>query len=505
MLSAQALLPQQNQLPTKNRFGTRLFGSDVLDDATKTQLGIGQPKDDPPAPNWITDYEEGFAGFNDKPRIEGVDKAPEWIGEQREGVDKSPEWMNKNTYDYLKPEYRDELKRKIESGEISKESPYAKAVELQEIVDTRPDLTNYDPKKPWFEKNAEYGASGDPDILCDRSEGCDKAVNHLKQALGNRYTPDMAFSVKELAQAKDLQVPCDTCYVYDKRSNVPALVQQKRFDDKTAGYGGDVMDWSEKKIAPYKDGKQVVRMNSSSDTKPWQVPGLIAQYADMAARGINTGGYTKHKETADIFGPAKTYWNMSIARDKNFGMDLGEALQARAEQPNVGTTYVATDDPDVRQSMSQPEVDHTIPVHIRGKAKQYMEKRLKRPVRDYQYVQRDTYMGTDKAAPTVKDYEHKGNEALYRSILEDRGLNPRFSEFQDHPEYMKLVGTEYGKAGQYPYEPVEAGKIDFAKAKQWLEEWEKSPSTKERDKPYIDIAKKIIRGKKVIRARGKNG
>jgi len=52
-----------------------------------------RPIDTPMAPDWIKDYEEGFAGFNDKPRIEGVDTAPDWL-KQIASQPVAPEWIN---------------------------------------------------------------------------------------------------------------------------------------------------------------------------------------------------------------------------------------------------------------------------------------------------------------------------------------------------------------------------------------------------------------------------
>lgn len=54
MLSLDALLPKQTQLPIKNRFGSRLFGSSIISQDELKSLGIGQPRINPPSeiPRW---------------------------------------------------------------------------------------------------------------------------------------------------------------------------------------------------------------------------------------------------------------------------------------------------------------------------------------------------------------------------------------------------------------------------------------------------------------------
>jgi hypothetical protein len=151
MISAQALMPQikPERFVPKGRFGLR-FGdvkSDALTDDQKAELGIGKPLVTPPAPEWVTDHEEGYDAFKYQPRIEGVDKAPEWMRQYREGVDKAPEFMKqKPIATYIGPNAKgwndtDEgkfsrLSDKKERREISDEQ--AKFTPYDEFVDSLP-------------------------------------------------------------------------------------------------------------------------------------------------------------------------------------------------------------------------------------------------------------------------------------------------------------------------------------------------------------------------------
>lgn len=93
MIQTAPSIPSLGVSSGRKRIIPSMLSSDVLDEDTKAQLGIDQPRILPPAPKWITDYEEGFDNQKQIPRIEGVDKAPEWMKSRTEGVDLAPEFM----------------------------------------------------------------------------------------------------------------------------------------------------------------------------------------------------------------------------------------------------------------------------------------------------------------------------------------------------------------------------------------------------------------------------
>jgi hypothetical protein len=87
---------------------------------------------------------------------------------------------------------------------------------------------------------------------------------------------------------------------------------------------------------------------------------------------------------------------------------------------------------------------------------------------------------------------------MFEQHVGERKLNPRFPEFYNDKNYMKLVGTEYGKFNDpRPFEPVKA-KFNNEKLTEMMDTWKK---TKKQDlSKYLKIAEDIIQETKKFNA-----
>jgi hypothetical protein len=392
------------------------------------------------------------------------------------------------------------------------------------------------PDKPFFEKNTDYVLSVDPDVLCQKSAGADLAVQKLKSSLGDKYTNDMAFELIAAAKERQLRVACPQCYVFSARSK-PGVAMQKKVVVGEGGYAGEI----NKLTAHQMDilTEKALRNYSSTDFKPTHLPGQIVQKVEAAKRGIPEASYTKEPVYADIFGPTGEYINMSIGRNADISMDVNAAMKARGKYPNVSTIYVGFTDAEVRTAINNPMVDHGIPWHSSGQKVEQMRKTLNDPdVHDYTGWQNETVVAKTakkiiKSAHKIYDSEHGGDLNTYLGLAKRRNVIPKFPQFimkdkgisdglmdviegmkqsktqstkplydyinthqeNINPNYMKLIGPEYGKfGGEYPYKPSDMSKINIRKAQSELSRYLKDPeSLIPRRQDFLDIADQLIK------------
>ena len=131
------------------------------------------------------------------------------------------------------------------------------------------------------------------------------------------------------------------------------------------------------------------------------------------------------------------------------------------EHPNVGITFVATNDTLVEWALAQDWIDVVIPYHLvrtgREVAKALNYTNYTRESSDVKA--KEWSKGKDKAfiAPT----EHNNDRATYMAALERNHLKPRFERFMNlpdgspNPNYMKLVNeTRQSAANSKPVQPV---------------------------------------------------
>jgi hypothetical protein len=413
----------------------------------------------------------------------------------------------------LTPEYTQELKNEVQQIQANAQAtaenpennprftPAVAALEFQDELNSHPELYNFNPDKKFFEANSEYIASTDPDLLCQRSEGCDLGVKLMKEELGDKYNNSLAWELVRRAREESLKSPCPQCYVYSARAG--KAEQQKRVLEGVGGYEGEIQKgggfFTPSKIETYK--KRSFRNYSSTDFKPEHLPGMIMKIVDSSEKGIPEGAYTKVGDFARIFAPAGVKINLSIGRDNVVGMDYDEAVELRNQYPTVGTVYVAFSDAEVEKALENENVDHVIPWHGSGQAKSKMQEQLNdKDIKDFTREQSEKIKNADGRlvnAPKdikIKDYEHMGNKEKYLALCKERGLIPKFKEYIDHPNYMKLIGMEYGKINDpQPLSPVTA-KFDYDAAKKVMKNWVKNKTIN--NSAYLNIARDIIKENK---------
>ena len=227
-------------------------------------------------------------------------------------------------------------------------------------------------------------------------------------------------------------------------------------------YNGHILKWKQDRINKL-NSHYGLRMYSFSDFHPAFVLENMQMITDASVRGLKMLGYTKDTDFVDIFAPSGMNINVStfgfemdgnVYENNIIGANWEKAKQLRAQYPNVGITFVATNDTLVNWALEQDWIDVVIPYHLVrtgaevAKAFNYT---------NYTSESADTKdVGWGKGdkkyiAPT----EHNNDKATYLAALEKNHLKPRFARFLDNPNYMKLVNECRQSASESkPVQPV---------------------------------------------------
>ena len=212
-------------------------------------------------------------------------------------------------------------------------------------------------------------------------------------------------------------------------------------------YNGHILKWSQDRINKL-NSHYGLRMYSFSDFSPAFILENMQMVTDAAVRGLKMLGYSKDLDFVKIFAPTGMNINVpvfgfetggQVFENNIIGANWEQAKQLREQYPNVGITFVATNDTLVNWGLEQEWIDVVIPYHLVrtgrevAKALNYV---------NYTSESADTKdvgwkQGRDKKyiAPT----EHNNDYETYMRALKKNHLKPRFERFVDHPNYMKLV------------------------------------------------------------------
>ena len=211
-------------------------------------------------------------------------------------------------------------------------------------------------------------------------------------------------------------------------------------------YNGHILKWKQDRINKL-NSHYGLRMYSFSDFHPAFVLENMQMITDASVRGLKMLGYTKDTDFVEIFAPSGMNINVStfgfesggnVYENNLIGAEWEKAKALREQYPNVGVTFVATNDTLVNWALEQDWIDVVIPYHLVrtgaevAKAFNYT---------NYTSESADTKTkewakGDKKSiAPT----EHNNDKATYLAALAKNHLKPRFERFIDNPNYMKLV------------------------------------------------------------------
>lgn len=211
-------------------------------------------------------------------------------------------------------------------------------------------------------------------------------------------------------------------------------------------YNGHILKWKQDRINKL-NSHYGLRMYSFSDFHPAFTLENMQMITDASVRGLKMLGYTKDIDFVEIFAPSGMNINIStfgfvqdgvIAENNLIGAEWQKAQELREQYPNVGITFVATDDTLVNWALDQDWIDVVIPFHLVRTGKE-VAKAFK--YHDYTNESSDTKTSYWKKgdATNIAPTEHNNDKATYLAALKKNHLEPRFKRFVDNPNYMKLV------------------------------------------------------------------
>ena len=232
-------------------------------------------------------------------------------------------------------------------------------------------------------------------------------------------------------------------------------------------YDGHILKWKQSRIDKL-NSHYGLRMYSFSDFHPAFVLENMQMITDASVRGLKMLGYTKDTDFVDIFAPTGMNINIStfgfesggnVYENNIIGASWDKAKALREQHPNVGITFVATNDRLVEWALEQDWIDVVIPYHLvrTGEAvakafnyTNYTSESSDTKTKDWTKGEDQKYI-----APT----EHNNDLATYLAALEKNHLEPRFKRFLENPKtrnnYMKLVNECRQPASQSkPVQPV---------------------------------------------------
>lgn len=229
-------------------------------------------------------------------------------------------------------------------------------------------------------------------------------------------------------------------------------------------YNGHILKWAQERIDRL-NSHYGLRMYSFSDFSPAFILENMQMFTDAAVRGLKVLAYTKELDFVRIF--AKTGANINISC---FGMEINgtiaenriqgaaweEAQKLRAEHPNVGITFVATNDALVEWALAQDWIDVVIPYHLVRTGKE-LAKQL--GFEDYTKESSDKRIrgefNKETDLSSIPPTEHDNDFGKYMAALEKNHLRPRFQRWIKNPNYMKLVNECRQPASQSkPVQPI---------------------------------------------------
>lgn len=336
------------------------------------------------------------------------------------------------------------------------------------------------------------------DVLADIYSGMDKESAYSKFLDGRKPTANMRkrfdmwvrnadngadmISMEDLASDDAMQKAADRGRnVRDQVNDARKYAQSASWAKKRIGYAaydGHILRWKQNRIDSL-NSHYGLRMYSFSDFSPAFILENMQMITDAAVRKLKMLAYTKDLNFVKIF--AKTGMNINVsvfahegkngvmAPDGMQGADWTKARKLRDEYGNVGITFVATNDGQVDWALAQDWIDVVIPFHlVRTGAKVADSFGWK----NYTAMSSDvkTKAWTSANAASVYPTEHQNNKEKYFEALRKNNLEPRFAQWAENPNYMKLVNeTRQSAEETSPVQPV----FDLGAAEDAIEEMRK--------------------------------
>lgn len=227
-------------------------------------------------------------------------------------------------------------------------------------------------------------------------------------------------------------------------------------------YNGHILNWKQDRINKL-NSHYGLRMYSFSDFHPAFVLENMQMITDASVRGLKMLGYTKDTDFVEIFAPSEMNINVStfgfesggnVYENNIIGAEWEKAKALRDQYPNVGVTFVASNDTLVNWALEQDWIDVVIPYHLVRTGAEV--------AKAFGYTNYTSESGDTKTREwakgdkkSISPTEHNNDKVTYFDALEKNHLNPRFARFQDNPNYMKLVNECRQSASESkPVQPV---------------------------------------------------
>lgn len=243
-------------------------------------------------------------------------------------------------------------------------------------------------------------------------------------------------------------------------------------------YNNHILKWTPDRIRKL-NSQFGLRLYSFSDFSPAFILENMQMITDASVRGLKMLAYTKDINFVKIFAPSGININIStfayegadgtMVQDGMQGADWAEAQAMRDQFGNVGITFVAVNDAQVDWAISQDWIDVVIPFHlVRTGAKVAESFGWKNYTQMSGDVKTADWTKGDKKS--IYPSEHQNDRERYFEALRKNHLEPRFRDWADNPNYMKLVNETRRTAGETPaVQPV----FDVDAAKAAIEEMRK--------------------------------
>ena len=204
-----------------------------------------------------------------------------------------------------------------------------------------------------------------------------------------------------------------------------------------------------------------LRFYSFSEFTPAFILENMQMVRDAALRGLNGLAYTKEIDFVKIFAPTGMNINIScygrrdadgnFVMDSRQGADWEEAKKLREQYPNVAISFTVTNDEDVNWALEQDFVDVIIPFHIVMTGEDIANFY---GWTNYSAKQADQINGTQKKK-YISPVDHHNNKEHFLALCKEENITPRFVQFVEHPNYMRLVNeTRRSIDETVPLQPV---------------------------------------------------
>lgn len=239
-------------------------------------------------------------------------------------------------------------------------------------------------------------------------------------------------------------------------------------NEQYRAYNSDILKMSETMVKNL-NKHYGLRFYSFSEYTPAFIVENMQQIRDASLKGLLGLAYTKKTDFARIFAGTGMNINISVfgkmvdgkvVEDSRQGASWEEVKELRKQHKNVGAVFVATSDELTEWALAQDWIDVVIPFHIVRTGANIAE--------FYKWTNNTKFQAdTDSGGKnkTLTPAEHHNDLAAFKKLIAERGLTPRFAQFIDNPNYMKLVNetrlSDLESDKLHPTFDLEAAKKSF--------------------------------------------